>query len=96
MARKQKSVYERIEEKLENIKETEKTLKTLNEELQQLYSEKDALEMQLLLEMMKAKGLTIDQALSKFESETHAEKEVKTSKPRTKKVVEEVPEEETL
>ena len=34
MARKQKSVYERIEEKLENIKETEKTLKTLNEPCQ--------------------------------------------------------------
>lgn len=79
-----KSVYERIEDKLQNIKETEELLATLNEELQTLYSEKDDLEMRQLLEMMKSKGLTIDQALAKFESEAPA-KEVKASKPRNKK-----------
>lgn len=84
MARKMKSVYERIEEKLQDIKETEKLLATQNEELQTLYLEKDDLEMRQLLEMMKSKGLTIDQALAKFESDAeHAN----ASKTKNKKAV---------
>lgn len=83
MARKLKSVYERIEEKLQDIKETEKLLATQNEELQTLYLEKDDLEMRQLLEMMKSKGLTIDQALAKFEGES----EQKASKAKNKKAV---------
>ena len=79
-----KSVYERIEDKLQGIKEAEELLANLNEELQTLYVEKDDLEMRQLLEMMKSKGLTIDQALAKFESESQA-KETKVSKPRNKK-----------
>lgn len=83
MARKMKSVYERIEEKLQDIKDTEALLATQNEELQTLYLEKDDLEMRQLLEMMKSKGLTIDQALAKFESDA----EHNVSKTKNKKAV---------
>ena len=79
-----KSVYERIEDKLQNIKETEELLATQKEELQTLYLEKDDLEMRQLLEMMKSKGLTIDQALAKFESESQT-KEEKSSRSKNKK-----------
>ena len=82
MARKSKSVYERIEEKIQNIKETEALLATQNEELQTLYLEKDDLEMRQLLEVMKSKGLNINEALAKFENETERTKEVKTSKTK--------------
>ena len=80
-----KSVYERIEEKLQDIKATEELLLTQKEELQTLYSEKDDLEMRQLLEMMKSKGLTIDQALAKLESEALA-KEEKAFKAKNKKL----------
>ena len=59
-----KNVYERIDEKKMRIKETEELLAKLNEELQELYSEKDDLEMHQLLELVKANGLSIDKALS--------------------------------
>ena len=75
-----KSVYERIEEKLQDIKNTEELLATQKEELQTLYLEKDDLEMRQLLEMMKSKGLTIDQALAKFECEVTQAKEPKPKK----------------
>ena len=58
-----KSVYERIEDKLQNIKETEELLVTLNNELQELYTERDNLQMNQLFEAMKAKGLDIEEAL---------------------------------
>ena len=80
-----KSVYERIDEKIQDIKTTEELLATQKEELQTLYLEKDDLEMRQLLEMMKSKGLTIDQALAKFECETSAVKEVKAPKTKIKK-----------
>lgn len=64
MARvKSKSVYERIEEKEQNIREVEETLKRLNEELQELFAEKDDLEMRQLLSQMKANNLDINKAL---------------------------------
>ena len=49
MARKSKSnkskdVYERIEDKLQSIKETEELLAQLNNELQELYTERDKLQ----------------------------------------------------
>ena len=58
-----KSVYERIEDKLQNIKETEELLAQLNNELQELYTERDNLQMTQLFEAMKTKGLDIDEAL---------------------------------
>lgn len=57
-----KNVYERIEEKLNVIKETEELLVRLNEELQELYSERDKQEMEKLFELMKSNGLTLDKA----------------------------------
>ena len=68
MARKtkstSKSVYERIEDKLQNIKETEELLVQLNNELQELYTERDNLQMSQLFEAMKTKGLDINEALA--------------------------------
>ena len=58
-----KSVYERIEDKLQNIKEEEAILTQLNNELQELYTERDNLQMSQLFEAMKTKGLDIDEAL---------------------------------
>lgn len=58
-----KNVYERIEEKLQNIKETEELLAQLNDELQELYTERDNLQMAQLFEAMKTKGLDIEEAL---------------------------------
>ena len=65
MARKSKSVsvYERIEEKENQIKETEELLAKLNEEVQVLYDERDDEEATLLFIRMKDNGLTIDKAL---------------------------------
>lgn len=65
MARKSKSVsvYERIEEKENQIKETEELLAKLNEEVQVLYDERDDEEAKLLFIRMKDNGLTIDKAL---------------------------------
>ena len=68
MARKSKSVYERIADKKEEILNAEEVLAQLKENLQVLYSEKDDLEMRLLLEKMKAKGLNIDEALTAIDS----------------------------
>ena len=82
MARQnRKSVYERIEDKLQNIKETEELLVQLNNELQDLYGEKDDLEMRQLLEAMKSKGLNINEALAKFESS--AEQKISKAKNKT-------------
>lgn len=58
-----KSVYERIEDKKNNIKETEELLVQLNNELQELYTERDNLQMSQLFEAMKTKGLDIEEAL---------------------------------
>lgn len=58
-----KSVYERIEDKKLSIKETEELLVQLNNELQELYTERDNLQMTQLFEAMKTKGLDIDEAL---------------------------------
>ena len=91
MAKKSKSVYERIEEKLQSIKETEEALAKLNDELQELNLEKDALEMKLLLEAMKSKGFNIEEALAKLQSESTATE--KPSKTKTKKSVDEIIEE---
>lgn len=58
-----KTVYERITEQQNKIHETEELLSKLNEELQELYKEKDNLEMVQLLNTMKTNGLTIDKAM---------------------------------
>jgi type II secretory pathway component PulF len=67
-----KNVYERIEDKKLAIKETEETLARLNEELQELFNERDKLEMEKLFAMMKENGLTIDKALELLQSNEQA------------------------
>lgn len=84
-----KSVYERIEDKLQNIKETEELLVQLNNELQDLYGEKDDLEMHQLLDMMKSKGLTINEAAKLFQDNLVDEQQEKEVKKRKKKETEE-------
>jgi biotin-(acetyl-CoA carboxylase) ligase len=64
MARRGKSVYERIEDKREEIKSAEEVLRNLHEELKVLLQEKDELEMKQLLEQMKANNLDISQAIN--------------------------------
>lgn len=63
-----KTVYIRIEEKIQEIQETEELLANLNKELQELYSEKDKLEMEQLLSAMKENGLSIDKAMALLQS----------------------------
>ena len=61
-----KSVYERIEIMKNDIYNKEQELQNLNNELQELYKEKDQQEMELLLLKMKENGLDIESALSKL------------------------------
>ena len=83
-----KNVYERIEDKKNEILEAEQLLTTLNEELETLYSEKDDLEMKQLLEVMKSKGLTINEAIEKMRGDSEPINEI-VPKARKKKVEEE-------
>ena len=84
-----KNVYERIEDKKKEILDAEQLLATLNEELEVLYSEKDDLEMKQLLEAMKLKGLTINEALAKMSGDLEPVSETIVPKSRKKKVEEE-------
>ena len=59
MARKSKSVYERIEETLSNIASTEQQLAELKSQLQNLYDEREDLEMRQIWAEIKNNGLTI-------------------------------------
>ena len=97
MARKSKStsksVYERIEDKKQTIKETEDLLVQLNNELQELFAEKDDLEMRQLLQMMKSKGLTINEAAKLFQHNVEEEQEKETKKRKKKETTDNVVEE---
>lgn len=61
-----KNVYERIEDMIEQQKIKEQELENIHQQLQELYKEKDELEMRLLLQKVKESGLNIEQALSKL------------------------------
>ena len=90
-----KSVYERIEDKLQNIKEEEAILAQLNNELQELYTERDNLQMSQLFEAMKTKGLDIDEALKLLQSSCSSDQdngqddEQEKPKKRKKKEIDE-------
>lgn len=58
-----KDVYTRINEKQNEIKKAEETLTRLNDELQELYNERDNLEMHQLLEQIRSNNIDINQAL---------------------------------
>lgn len=60
MARKQKSVYERIEETKNEIISTEERLAQLKSHLAELESERDDLEMRQTWAAIKDNGLTIE------------------------------------
>lgn len=66
MARKSKSVYEKIEAKKKEIQLTQEKLQNLTNELLELESEQDNLEMHQLLTAARSKGLNIEQALAKI------------------------------
>ena len=65
---KQQSVYERIEDKKQEIKELETLLELRNNELTLLYQEKDDLEMRQLFVQMKNNGLSIEKAIELISS----------------------------
>lgn len=72
-----KNIYQRIEEQKNKIKETEELLVTFNNELQDLYAEKDMNEMKLLLAKMKESGLDIETALEKLSTDSQKDKDKK-------------------
>lgn len=80
-----KNVYERIEDKKKEILEAEQLLATLNKELEVLKTEQDELEMKLLLETMKTKGLSINEALAKISGNSEPVNEVIVPKTKKKK-----------
>ena len=88
-----KSVYERIEDKVQNIKETEELLAQLNNELEELYTERDNLQMTQLFEAMKTKGWDIDEALKLLQTscpsgqDNDQDNEQDKPKRRNKKVI---------
>lgn len=82
-----KSVYERIEDKLQNIKEAEEVLAQLNNELQELYTERDNLQMTQLFEAMKTKGLDINEALRLLSNSQEQNNEEDRPKKKAKKEV---------
>ncbi len=64
--RRNKTVYERIESKKEEIKLAQEKLEQLNVHLQNLIKEKDNLEMKKLFETMKKNGISLEDALKKL------------------------------
>jgi hypothetical protein len=64
--RRNKTVYERIESKKEEIKLAQEKLEQLNVQLQNLIKEKDNLEMKKLFETMKKNGISLEDALKKL------------------------------
>ena len=68
MARKSKivSVYERINQKKNEIQQEENVLAKLNNELKELYKEQDNEEMLRMLEAIRSNGLDIETALTKL------------------------------
>ena len=64
--RRNKTVYERIESKKEEIKLAQEKLEQLNIQLQNLIKEKDNLEMKKLFETMKKNGISLEDALKKL------------------------------
>jgi len=70
MARKSKSVYERIEETKLEIASTEEHLAELKSQLQNLYDEKDDLEMRQAWAAIKDSGLTIEDVQKMLEMKT--------------------------
>lgn len=69
MARKSKSVYERIEETKLEITSTEQILINLKSQLEVLLAEKDDLEMRQTWAAIKSNGLTIEDVQKMLEKQ---------------------------
>ena len=78
--KKQKSVYERIAETEQEIALTEQRLAELNVLLQDLFKEKDDLEMREAWASIKEKGLSVDDIKKLLEEKT----DTKEDKPKKK------------
>lgn len=63
-----KNIYERINDQIDKIHETEELLTRLNEGLKELYSERDKIEMEQLLIAMRNNNLTINKAMELLQS----------------------------
>lgn len=63
-----KATSEKIKDQLNRIRETEELLARLNEELQELYSQKDKEDMEALLIQMKESNLTVEMAIELLQS----------------------------
>lgn len=69
MARKTRlTIYKQIEAKQQAIKKTEELLQKLNTELENLYAQRDELEMRQLFAKMREKNLSIDKATELLEN----------------------------
>lgn len=68
--RRSKTVYERITSKEAEIVAAQQKVEQLKVQLQTLHKEREELEMKKLFEAMKAKGMSLDDAIKKLSSPT--------------------------
>lgn len=68
--RRNKTVYERITSKEEEIVAAQQKVEQLKSQLQNLHKEREELEMKKLFEAMKAKGMSLEDAIKKLSSPT--------------------------
>lgn len=68
--RRNKTVYERITSKDAEIAAAQKKVEELKGQLQALHKEREELEMKKLFEAMKAKGMSLEDAIKKLSSPT--------------------------
>ena len=68
--RRSKTVYERITSKEAEIIAAQQKVEQLKVQLQTLHKEREELEMKKLFEAMKAKGMSLEDAIKKLSSPT--------------------------
>ncbi len=68
--RRSKTVYERITSKEAEIVAAQQKVEQLKVQLQTLHKEREELEMKKLFEAMKAKGMSLEDAIKKLSSPT--------------------------
>ena len=68
--RRSKTVYERITSKEAEIVAAQQKMEQLKVQLQTLHKEREELEMKKLFEAMKAKGMSLEDAIKKLSSPT--------------------------
>lgn len=68
--RRSKTVYERITSKEAEIVAAQQKVEQLKVQLQTLHKEREELEMKKLFEAMKAKGMSLEDAIKKLSSTT--------------------------